>query len=257
LPLRETNMKRQGFAAIVVIFLVVLSVFGYLGYKYLKSPPGPLPSESATVSPTVIPTVPPKITLSKLYSIKISLKTETNIPKLGYGTESPGFEKFDDYLESVLKLSPGSISQIIFDFKTTSPYGDATDPFNGTYFITLNKEVTLDKNYSDSFVTIAVSPESYSLLPFLVKNDYCEKDADCNLTSDVCTYGAFNNYRKYIDPPWGCGPGGYKDNYDWFKWGEIDPEMGCAVELKFEGSVCQNNQCSETGMKKSCLEGAP
>lgn len=251
---------QKGNLPIIIIFLVVLGSFAYFGYKYVKSDKTPKVTNTpaASTSPTSSPSTNKA---SKLFHIKFELKSKNNVPKVGYELgykPGEGFERFDDYIESVLKLTPGTISQLSFDYKTTNPYGQMENSqFSQSFYILLNKEVKIEPVMSDSYTSVQVTPTSYSLLPYLVKPDYCEKDTDCNLTSHGCTYGAFNNYRTYIDPPWGCGPGGYKDTYDYVEWGKIDPEMGCAIELEFDGSKCQNSVCTETGVKKVCVAGSP
>ena len=258
-------MRQKGFSPVIIVIIVIVFILlgaggyfayskGYINLAPSKSPPASSSaSPTANLSPTEVPVSSPTSASSKIYLLKLKLKSDSSIPGVGPVAQSE-FLRLTDYVASILKLPEKSVTQLLYDTRITAPYQPENAQFNSTFYTLLNQAAVLSSSYEDQFVTASVQSVDDAFLPYLIKSDYCEKDSDCSLGADMCTQGAFNYYKKYVDPPWGCGPGGYKSTYSWFTWGERDATLNCDVELKFDGAKCINNQCAETGFKKVCIE---
>jgi len=223
---------------------------GYLNSILKKGvTPTPFSTPSANLNPVISPTP----SAAKIYLLKLKLKSDSVFPPVGVGQQKD-FVKLAEYLNNLLKLPEKSISQLIYDSRESSPYSSNGVLFNSSFYAILNMPTVLNPTAEDQYLSLNIEAVDAAMFPYLVKTDYCEKDADCSLSADICKYGAFNYYKKYVDPPWGCGPGGYKDKYSWFKWGEHDDQLNCEVELKFDGVKCANNECTETAFQKVCVQ---
>lgn len=237
-------MRQKGFALPILLILIGIIAVAYFSFSLSKKSSYETPSPNSTMSAQAN-------SPSKLYSVKIDLKSEDSTPPI---RDYPDAKyTLSEYIEKLLGLPSKSISNLLYDTSHGSPYDRSV--FGKKYYIILNQPTTLDPSYGDQFVTMAIERIDDSLLPFLIKNDYCEQDSDCSISNAGCTVGAFNNYHTYIDPPWGCGPAGYKGAYSTFEYGEYDNELDCNLDsIEFSGSKCQNHVCTETGAKKICAQ---
>jgi hypothetical protein len=255
-------MNQKGFAHVLILIFIGLigavSFFGYKNYKLNKNPvvsPGPTITAIAAETLTPAPTVPlrtPSVS-SKIYLLKLKLKTEASPPPTM--ADGPGAEIvfLAEYLRRLMSLPKDSINNLLYDVRKPSPYNGEAGPYNSEFYVVFANPQKLDSFYQDQFITLKVELVDNAMLPYLIKNDYCEQDSDCTLRADMCSQGPYNNYQSYRDPPWGCGPGGYKSTYNWFTWGERDEKLNCEVELKFKGSKCEKNSCTDTGYEKVCI----
>lgn len=260
----ETRVQKKSFQwLIVIVGILLLGVILFFVYENIKlkqqlnqsqlkqnSLPviSPLPTIANSV-PTL--NISPTVSPAKLFLIKLELKSLSNLPPLAIGPQSE-FNNLADYLNNVIGLPKKTLTQLYYDTRSSNPYGSNEAPYQSKFYINFNQSIVLKDLYQDQYINLAIAPSNENLLPYLIKSDYCQQDSDCIIGSDMCTNGAFNYYRLYRDPPWGCGPGGYKNNFSWFKWGEHDDKLNCEVELKFDGAKCVNNQCSESNYQKIC-----
>jgi hypothetical protein len=251
-------VRQKGFIPIFIILILIgIGILGYFGIFY-KSQPRPLPEETtspeASTSPTFSTnTTPPQSTVSKIFLVKFNLKSESNPPPIH---DNPnGKYTLAEYLDVLFKLPTKSTSNVLFDTRSGSPYGTDNAVLKRPYYIILNQPTKLSSSYTDQYLSATTQVVDDAMLPYLIKNDYCEKDSDCSIRAAMCTVGAYNYYQGYHDPPWGCGPGGYKGAYSWFEYGMYDDQLNCNLDsLEFDGVKCDNHICLETGYKKVCAK---
>lgn len=234
---------------LIVLILAVLGAGGLFAYKnFFVKTPEPTPTPETTPATTTDPIDETTIN-SKIYLLTVRLKSDTVLPPWQTDAET-GIKNLAEYLSSVLGLQKDDISSLLYK-TTSSPY---SDPYNTSYYALFQNRQQLDKNYSDKYVSVATELVNEDLLPYLIKNEYCEKDSDCSIRSNMCAVGAYNYYQQFVDGPWGCGPAGYKDIYG-FEYGMYDEIMKCDLDsLKFDGVKCVKNLCTEVGMQKVCMK---
>ncbi|QQG41279.1 MAG: hypothetical protein HYV90_03855 [Candidatus Woesebacteria bacterium] len=250
-------MRQKGLVLLpIAIIITLVGVVGYLVYQNTQLQNNIRGSTSPTTVSTTSspqPTLTPSAIEAKLYLFKFKLKSSNNLPPIPDLPDAK-FNSLSDYLSGVLGLPSKSISNLTYDTRSPSPYGQDGAVWSLPFYAILNQPVRLNDTYTDQYLTVYPQVVDDAILPYLIKADYCEKDSDCSVRANMCTLGAFNYYQKYQDPPWGCGPAGYKPEYSWYEYGVVDEKLNCAYELKFDGAKCTNNQCTETGFKKVCID---
>lgn len=254
-PINESSQKSH-LPFILFVLLILISCFtsAYLFWQntLLKQQLSRLTQASSSPLPTFSPSplASPTVETSSIYSIKLQLKT-SQLPSVGVGQGT-----LVEYLNQVLNLPTKTLTQLFYD-SNSNVYDSNKGPYQSKFYIHFNNALALKNFYADEFIEVTVQPEKNNLLPYLIKIDYCEQDSDCEIGNSICTVGAFNHYRLYHDPPWGCGPASYKDNFSWFVYGNHDDELNCDLDsLKFDGVKCVNSQCAETGYQKVCMDAS-
>lgn len=136
------------------------------------------------------------------------------------------------------KLSESNFHYLLFIDTSTQKYPDTS--LTGSFYM-LTDNVNLQTGvYSTPQIKIDIKqPQITNMNKFLSDKKYCETDNDCINTLNFCTRGAYNKYHMYISP-WGCGPTEYDGLGNSM---EINDQLKCSTDLKFDSIKCINNLC--------------
>ncbi len=258
LEFKLKSSRRLNAILLLLIFLLLVAS-GYLGYQIYKLNQKLETGDFKAVTPSATQsnlslsnettqTLSTPEEESRTFIIDLKLKNAQQ-PPVGLTAESK-FNSLADYLASLVEVDQQI--RVFYNPLTTNPYprGEETNLFNSSFYLALTKAEELKTNYQDDFLSAEVKPVT-GLYTYLMKNDYCEEDADCMIGASMCTHGVFNHYREYQDPPWGCGPPGYKDGY---RWGTYSDQLDCYTELKFDGARCFKNTCVPVKREVVCTD---
>lgn len=257
-PTPKPSPKSKLVPVLVIFLLITLGLAGFFAYKYVQNSKTPIPATTATPDPVATETIQPEQVVKRVYVFTPQLKDPATLPPVGE-PDANGPRTLAVYITKLLGLNynedtvPAELPplKVYYNTSLTTPYGTESNLFVNPLYILLDQPAALKSSYADNYLTATVTPAE-ELLTYLVKNDYCTSDSECSIRSAACTYGAFNNYQVYIDPPWGCGPGGYKEGTNYTPWGTYSEELSCETEMEFGGSKCLQNTCVETEVKQVC-----
>jgi hypothetical protein len=252
---QDLAKNNHGFAAITIVILVLILTAAFFAFKYyqLKNLNKPVVSNSTTNVNLPTPSPDSLYNESRVFLFKFELKSIKNLPPVAENS-GKGYHILADYLNNLLGLPDKTITSLVFDIRNNSPYGQVGAVYSIPFYTVLDQPVKLKTSYSDDYLTVYPQVVKKEIVPYLSNMEYCEKDVDCSIRANMCVLGAFNNYQRYTDPPWGCGPAGYKEKYSWYKYGEVDEKLKCTYELKFNSAKCVSNLCTESDYQKVCSE---
>lgn len=147
-----------------------------------------------------------------------------------------------DYGESYQE-NAGKIRKLVADVRESRT---GYDDFKGLFYVFWTGKPLEGGTYQSDEVVLEIRElQNTSLVPYLEKDTYCEKDGDCmkrDLVSRCCT-GVFNKYEQVRDVVQGCPPG------FWFECrGDEREDLGCYnCEVRYDRIKCVDNRCEGVG----------
>lgn len=200
------------------------------------------------------------------YLVKLQRKPNTDPPKAEYIPQYltgllqlPLSSRFIDAGFPFMYNSKREISNT-WDTRQPKPLELIEEPFKRNYYLLLPKG-TLDtaQKYENDSIFATVERSDPLVLPYLNDSKYCQRDSDCAIGYNFCSYGSFNSYKLAPFGPYGCGGGSDADyvlsngiNYSFGV--QEDPELGCITQVKYASAQCIINRCIGQGRTVSCAK---
>lgn len=185
-----------------------------------------------------------RVSSDQWYYVKLKLKASDNEPLVE--THYP----LREYLQEILELTEENIAQleVVYDTREGNPSRNDISIYNFNYYVK-NEQVDPTTVYTDDYTTVQVGTVDRRTVGYLADADYCEKDSDCTIRHNFCTYGSFNYYHPYQDL-WGCP---VVTDEEGNTFGAPDEERGCETVVKYQSSKCLDNTCTAQGRSVDCV----
>lgn len=249
---------------LIIFAKVILPSSKYSSPEKLKTTNGRVISPSLSDINSGIARKDVSFNSENTYLIKISRKPNTPAPQVEYVPqyltkllELPNTSRFTDSGFPFLYNSLGE-GAINWDTCLPKPSELVERPFKRDYYLLLPKgALDLNKIFEDGSVTAKLEKPDVSVFPFLNDNKYCQKDSDCHVDYNFCSYGGYNYFKEATFGPYGCGqandadfllPDGQSYTYGALK----DPKLDCFTTVKYASASCLNHRCTGQGRTVSC-----